>query len=692
MVDVPGERAVGVGRDARNIATGDYVQQIEQAVVLPAEAFMPVGELAKRVVKLPVPTRVFVGRERELGLLDELSGVVCVHGLGGIGKSTLVAKWARERAGEDRNPVWWITADSPAAIDAGLTGLGIAMQPELAAVLPQQALRERALQWLGTHDGWLIVLDNVVDPADVEPLLERARGCGRFVITSRRGTGWHGTATTVDLDVLDAGHAAELFERICPGGGPDVPELVAELGHLPLAVEQAAAFCRETGTSAGRYLELLGDYPADMYAATAEGGDPERTVARVWRVTLDRLEEGDQTAVVLLYVLAWYAPDGIPRSLLEQGARQPLAVTRGLGRLVAHSMVSTEGGTLSVHRLVQAVTRTPDGREAGNGEFIRAARDQAIHSLLCALPEDPADAVSARPVWRSLIPHVEALADHVPPEEDTELLAAVMHRAGTLLMGQLDVHRAQRFLVRVHATCVRRLGPEHPSTLAVAGDLAHAHSWAGDYSASITLLERVREDGGRILAEDRPQLARLLGALGSAYYRTGRLDTAMRLHRQSLEMLVEHAGRDDERTFRAHGDLLSDLLAAGLGEMALPLLRQYAEEAERRYGEGHPVTFTARTNLAWAHQECGEPERAVDLLRGCLADGERLLESRHPYIWTVLNNLGAAYRAAGRPAEAVEAYEQALDGLRRAYGETHPETLKVRDNLESARQSLQPPE
>jgi hypothetical protein len=358
------DRSIAAGGGIRQVATGDHITQAERVTVLPPVAFAPV-ECPPGLVNLPGRSELFVGRERELTLLDGAftgeRGVVvhALHGLGGIGKSTLAAQWAANRVG-DHNPVWWITAESQADLDAGLAAFAAAFQPVLANVLPQEALRERALQWLTANDGWLLILDNVSEPVDIKPLLARAT-TGRLLITSRRATGWHGIARPLALDVLKHAEAVALFTRILchdrPRDTDVVDALCAELGHLPLAVEQAAAFCAETGTSPRAYLDLLAQHPADLYAVTAEGGDNRRTVARTWRVTLDRLADDPLTGQIRR-VVAWLAPNGIPRGLLAGLGPAP-AVRRALGRLAAHSMITLDGDALTLHRLVQAVARTP---------------------------------------------------------------------------------------------------------------------------------------------------------------------------------------------------------------------------------------------------------------------------------------------------------------------------------------------
>lgn len=157
--------------DARGSAYQAGRDQTITNIELPPEALRPAGEVAAppRLVNLPSRTQVFVGRMDELARLDAAligaGGVVvaAVHGLGGIGKSTLAARYASTHAAR-YNPVWWITADSAPAVQTGLAGLAVGLQPGLAESLPLGALAQRAIAWLSAHPGWLLVLDNVTDP------------------------------------------------------------------------------------------------------------------------------------------------------------------------------------------------------------------------------------------------------------------------------------------------------------------------------------------------------------------------------------------------------------------------------------------------------------------------------------------------------------------------------------------------
>ncbi|MFI6122627.1 hypothetical protein ACIBCU_22960 [Streptomyces sp. NPDC051064] len=206
-----------------------------------------------------------------------------------------------------------------------MAALARALQPGL----PAELQIERAVAWLAGHDGWLLVLDNVEDPGHIRPLLDRLPG-DRVLVTTRRATGLH-DATAIRLDVSNPGEALDLCTRILTHHSPRTTDgadtVCAELGHLALAVKQAAAYCAETGTNPHDYLDMLTQWPATMFATSATSTDPKRTIARIWRLTLNHLTD-TPLAGSLLRILAWYAPDNIPRDLLYTSPNHPSSPPR----------------------------------------------------------------------------------------------------------------------------------------------------------------------------------------------------------------------------------------------------------------------------------------------------------------------------------------------------------------------------
>ncbi|MBH5335411.1 tetratricopeptide repeat protein [Streptomyces pactum] len=609
-VAASGRHSAAIGRDNYGtVQTGDHAT----AVSLPAEAFRPLARVAARagMDNLPLRPALFVGRDDALRRLDaammSTGGVLvqAVHGLGGVGKSTLAAHWAATRP-HGCSPVRWINADSPAGIQEGLAALASALQPALATLLPSEELADRAVQWLATHTGWLLILDNVNDPADIAPLLARAPG-GRFLITSRLATTWHHLTTVVRLDVLDQTEALHLLTRLATGPAPGrdmdgAAELCAELGHLPLAVEQAGAYLAQNPLTTPRtYLDLLTHAPATMYGQGAVGTTPERTIARIWRTTLDRIQADQPHAADLLRTLAWYAPDHIPTELLGDVTGCP-EVNAALGLLAAYSMVTPDPatGTLSVHRLVQALARTPDPDDPHRTpDTIDRARHRATTHLDSALPGtvyDPADWDR----WLTLLPHIDALADRAPGDADTEATAALLHRAGTFLTDQGQLTRAIDHLQRALAWNVRAQGEDHPDTLTSRNNLARAYGAVGDLGRAVPLFEQTLADRVRVLGEDHPSTLTSRNNLAYGYGAVGDLGRAVPLFEQTLADRVRVLGEDHPDTLTSRNNLAHAYESVGDLERAVPLYEQTLTDCVRVLGEGHPLTATVRGNLAHA--------------------------------------------------------------------------------------------
>ncbi|MFD9304643.1 FxSxx-COOH system tetratricopeptide repeat protein [Streptomyces sp. NPDC060048] len=689
----PGVTASQGAIAAGGSVVGSVVVNAERA--LPAEAYAPIrlDAEAQGVSNIPAAAG-FVGRGAALDALDAAfadgaGGVVlhAVHGLGGVGKSTLAAYWAVHRA--TARVRWWITADGPEAVDAGLAALARALQPGLGE-LPAELQTERAVQWLAAHDDWLVVLDNVDRVDDIGAVVDRLAGRGRVLVTTRRATGWHRYAATICLDVFEPAESVALFTRILNHHGPRDTEgadvLCAELGHLALAVEQAAAYCAETGTGPRAYLDMLARWPATMFAATAEGGDSERTVARIWRLTLDRLAD-TPLAGDLLRILAWYAPAGIPRYLLGGAAEAPELVS-AIGRLVAYSMVTdNHDGTLTVHRLVQALARTPDPDDPHRRpEAVDIARDRAAALLAHAFPAE-ANQPAGWPRCRELLPHIDALTSHRTSDQDTVDIAYVLDRAATYLEGQGALSPALLGFQRALAAWERVLGADNPVTLKSSNNLANAYQSAGDLGRAVSLYERTLASQVRLLGADHPDTLVCRSNLAGAYLSAGDLGRAVLLYERTLEDRERLLGADHPDTLLSRNNLASAYETVGDLGRAVPLFERTLATLERVLGVDHPHTLTSRNNLAGAYESFGDVGRAVPLYVRTLEERERVLGADHPDTLTSRNNLAYAYRSARDLTRAVPLFERALDDCERVLGADHPDTLVSRNNLAGAYES-----
>ncbi|WP_167513597.1 tetratricopeptide repeat protein [Streptomyces bauhiniae] len=702
MDDGVGE--LGFGQLARDTGTATASAPHSVAVAgiynarteLPPDALRPPSQVDVRdgLDDLPWRPDHFVGRDDELDRLDGVLSrpgavlVQAVHGLGGIGKSTLAAHWAATRE-HGRRPVRWFTADSPAGVQQGLADLAVALQPALK-VLPVDALAEWGVQWLASHTGWLVVLDNVNDPAHIAPLLSRAPG-GRFLITSRLGDGWGGNVALVRLDVLAPDESLDLITSIITSKGPrdlnGAAELCEELGHLPLAVEQAGAYIAQTPFMTPRnYLQLLAEHPAEMYEQAGATTPDERTVARVWTITLDHIASRQPLAVDLLRILAWYAPEAIPAFLAALPEGRAVQTNQALGLLTAYSMITPDPATetIAVHRLVQALARTPhptNPHRASN--LINQARESATANLDAALPQRWGDPVTW-PRCRALLPHFDALSQHADPATDTPTTARIHNEIGLYIKDQGLVARAIHILQRAYTGYERILGDSDPSTLTSRNNLANAYEAVGDPTRAITLHEQNLEDRVRILGPDHPNTLVTRNNLASAYQAAGDPARAVALHEQNLEDRIRLLGNDHPDVLTTRNNLAGAYEDVGDPGRAITLHEQNLEDRNRILGSNHPDTLSSRNNLAGAYVNARDPRRAIPLMEQTLDDYVRILGPDHPSTLTSRNNLASAYQAIGESARAITLHEQNFKDRVRILGPDHPDTLITHNNLAGA--------
>ncbi|MFI5726164.1 tetratricopeptide repeat protein [Streptomyces cyaneofuscatus] len=672
--------------------------------------FLPTAEVAAHdgLIRLSEPrNQVFVGRERELARLrdalrpEDGRTAVVIHGMGGVGKTALALEYAY-RYREDHNPILRLPADSPVGMTAALAAFADDLNHllEPSGLSPDQRATW-AKNWLQGHGGWLLILDNAERPADVDALLGSLVG-GRILITTRQATGWHARCGTLALDELPEDAAVEFLERLVVDGGERARfrELAGELGCLPLALEQAAAYLNQTRTDPSGYLVLLRDPSADPLAIGPRRDEHERTVARVWQHSLRAAQDENPHATYVLRVLSWFAPDQVPRSLLgrlredrsapsgrtarrlwgwtlpyarrrwaqragwvkERGRTAHreltgLEIDRALGVLHAYSLIKLDRESVKVHRLVQSVARTPD---TAHGRSVRAARQEAVELLLGAVLDIPDDTRG----WvreRELVPHLEALLRLTGPADDgvdTAVLLVRLANYSSRWSRPQEGALVLRHLERADAALRRNIawGGSHPARTALSSNYTEALIYAGELERAV---DRLEHEGRRRGPRGRGLTGSSLIRLARCYMELGRPEQAIPLLKRELATVMSGGG-DVRRTLGVRGRLAAAYQAAGWPEHAVAMFERNLFDAEAALGGQDADTCDARENLADAYAASQDPLRAVELYRQSLARREALFGPRHPAVFACRIGLALTYEEAGEPGRAAEVLDHGI--------------------------------
>ncbi|WP_103502008.1 MULTISPECIES: FxSxx-COOH system tetratricopeptide repeat protein [unclassified Streptomyces] len=645
-----GSRAVAIGTNQGVVSTGDAAVIDNRTIVVPLEALQPVTEVRapKGLNNLPAPQNpVFVDRQEAMARLAPLLAVAppaaaaVVHGLGGAGKSALALQFAH-RYRDRFNPIWWIPAEDPESVTIALATLASRLSPQGSLAATHGEAAAWATDWLRAHPGWLLIFDNAGSPHDLAPVVG-ALPTGRHLLTSRRATGWHRMADALPLDSLPPDAAVDLLTHIVGAGTHgdaergDYARLAAELGHLPVALEQAASYIHSRVITPGTYLERLRRHPGRVLAASgASGGrqesDSERTVARIWRLSLDAVTAEQPLAGEILRALAWYSPHEVPRELVYGFHEDPLDVDEALGVLQSYSMISLSSRAVTTHRLVQAVARTPDDDDPHRApEAVARGRRKATAALVATLPPNPLFDHTVWDRWRELLPHARSVTALTEPDDDTEHTAALLRETSAFLQSQREPHQAVAYARRSVAALSRLRGADDRETLTARSFLASAHRDAGDLDAATPLHEELVADCERVLgADDRDTLA-ARSNLAHLYALNGDSARALPMQERNLADHERVLGAAHPHTLNASANLASSYRDAGDHDRAVELHERTSAEYDRVFGREHPETLTARSNLAYACQLAGDHERAVELHRSVVEDRQRILGYDHPH-------------------------------------------------------------
>ncbi|MEV6301864.1 tetratricopeptide repeat protein [Actinoplanes sp. NPDC051861] len=616
------------------------------------------------------------------------TAVVCqvVAGLGGVGKTQLAANLAERLWSEDAvDLLVWVTATSRTsilstyALAAGeITGFDDT-DPGQAAV--------RLLSWLaGTERRWLVVLDDLSDPGDLTGLWPPDTATGRTVVTTRRrDAALLAGRQLVDVGVFTAEQAVAYLTRLLgddPARLGEAGELAADLGHLPLALAQAAAYMIDQDLTCAAYRHRLSRHPLVRLHPEALPDQQSVPVARAWNLSV---EAAGDLAPIVLRLAAVLDPNGIPARLFTTRAVLDHCVAR-LGHpvdadrvhdtlRVLHrlSLADTDADTVRVHALIQRVARESTPEQERQPVVITAA--DAMLRLWPDIERDPA----TRRLGQRLRANTVALAEHLTSMPDS--VQTVLFRAGNSL-GEIGlVALACDYFTVMGRAAHRRFGPDHPDTLAARHNVARWQGEAGDAAGAAAAYEQLLADSLRVLGADHPYTLSTRGNLARWRGEAGDPALAVAGFERLLTDRLRLLGPDHPHTFTTRSSLARWRGQSGDPAGAAAALEQLLTDRLRVFGPDHPGTLSTRHNLAYWTGEAGDAGGAASALEQVLADRVRVLGPDHPSTLSTRNTLAYWRGHAGDAAGAAAALEPLLADRLRVLGPDHPHTFNTRGNL-----------
>ncbi len=493
----------------------------------------------------------FSGRDDELAAVHAAlkgDGVVAlIHGLGGVGKSSIAREYGwRNRDGY--SVVWWLNAHTEDGIIDGLVRFGAMFAHGLDQLADRRVAAQRVINSVlaGFHKPVLLVFDNLEDAGLLRRWLPRT---GARALVTSRDAALSSDFIAIPLQVWRLEISVAYLRRA--SGRADLSEAEAHdiaqaLGALPLALAHAAAALRGMRmTSPRRYLERINAH----LKKAPRGADYPRSVFATFSESIVHAEQQALGAAAVLCFAASFAPDAIPDELFHQVSdRCPdrlVPVVSGDGALDLRSALSDDlrlddalaaldrlgllafvasSRTYGMHRLVQLAGR----------DLLQDITAWANFAVAAALAVFPRAQFANWPQCERILSHARAALDALQKGAEPLTAADLARRCVIYLWARGEYGAAEQYCARALAILENAHGPDHPEVSRALNNLGVLYMELGRYVEAEPLLSRALAMRQIELGPDHPIVGRTLHNLAIVYMELARYTEAESLHKRAL--------------------------------------------------------------------------------------------------------------------------------------------------------------
>jgi tetratricopeptide (TPR) repeat protein len=650
----------------------------------------------------------FTGRQQFLERLKEIlvhqapnrdNHRIALYGMGGIGKTQTALQYVyNNRSHYDR--IYWVSAVNQASLLAGFQKIAKTARLTTPTPATPTQIAEIVLAWLRLEQSWLIVIDNLDDFEAVKGFLPENSVERHTLITTRNRNSSGIPAEGVEVPLLDRDDAIALLSvlakiTVTPESTEErqAEAIVEQLGYLPLAIEQAAAYIREVTGDFGAYQEQYHQSRDTILRWIPSGNRSySYSVATTWSMSFDVVQQTHADAAKLFRLLSFLNPDGILIDFLLAGVTvldKPLRKVLAIHNEMATALLQLEkfslvkwnrpAKTISMHRLMQSVVKDKLSKKELD-DYFQTIIDMCDQSF-------PAEVTYAtRSICRTYLSQVVGPLLEINTKP-TIKFAKVLERIGNFLGSDGKFHDSEKVLLRALEINSEIKSVSRIYTLRLDNiycSLAQLYEMLGRQQEVVKMQEELLKKAKWIIGQKwHPHTLEATHQLAWAYAQAGRMVEAMKLQERVLKRRKWILGRNHRDTLDTMHQLAWMLYEVGGRKEAMQLQKQVVEKSKRKFGEDDPKTIDAMDTLSTFYGwEPGRTEEGMALQEVVYEKTLRVFGDAHPSTLLSMRTVGFNYKLQGR-ANALDMLESALKKTKCVLGEDHLDTLEVIDMIAS---------
>jgi len=586
--------------------------------------------------------------ERINNRLDERNfAVLALTGMGGVGKTRILSEYAKRQKDESKYlDIVWINAISAVNVREEIRSFLEKKGIKIDEKDPNQIFT-KFRQWMNDNENWLFVLDNVDNYEDIELFFDCNQALARkrhILISSRLDADKLPNIPILPIDIFTPEDALNFLHRYTNKGTDEYAGKIAErLGWLPLALEQTAAYIKETDETYQGYFEMLEKEPLILL----EKIHPEPgavSVRATWNISMQRIK--NESARQLLYVFAYFAPDNISKqwfkdannvlpNKLREVTAYDLQYQKVIVELTKYSLITLDDkGNISIHRLVQEVIR--DSHKKNEQDKWRNYCVKVLNKLHFS----DFSTTESRNLFLNLSTHIHSVTNAFSNKIANKEVSNLYYFLGLGYYKLAEFNKALEYYRKDLVISKKVIGKEHPDTASTYNDIGEVYRAMGTYDLALEYHKKAKAIREKVLGKKHPSTAQTYNNIALVYSNQGDYDKALEYYRKDLAICEKVLGN-----------------------------------------EPHPDTATTYINIAEVYDKQGDYDKALEYCGKALAIGEKVLGKEHLLTAATYNNIAGVYDKQGNYDKALEYNLKTLSICEKVLGEEHPDTATIYNNI-----------